>query len=193
MTGQRIVHSARWYDGTPKVSGTSFCFFLGDSNFLSHPVVSGFTSAAALIIGASQLKHLFGFDIPSGSSVLETVYDLTQGISQTHVPTFVVGSGAIAIIVGLKRFRPKWPGALIAVLIGIGCSYLLDFTALGVSTLGDVPGGLPMPAVPEDLSLQARGVAGHGKRRLARDAWQWPHLLRRGRRRQRGLAAPGRR
>ncbi|HAN31792.1 MAG TPA: sodium-independent anion transporter, partial [Myxococcales bacterium] len=124
-------------------------------NLLSHPVVSGFTAAAALIIGTSQLKHVFGFDVPGGRSVLETLSHIAAHLGETHLPTLVVGALAIGVLLGVKRWRPKWPAALIAVLAGIVASYGLDFAGLGVATLGEVPSGLPTPKLPEGLSVEA--------------------------------------
>lgn len=122
-------------------------------NLLSHPVVSGFTAAAAFIIGASQLKHLLGFDVPGDGTVIQTVVHIGAHISETHLLTLIVGVAAIGTLVGIKCWFPRWPAALVAVVVGILSSYLFDFAALGVETLGDVPSGLPMPKVPEGLSL----------------------------------------
>ncbi|MGC6416013.1 MAG: SulP family inorganic anion transporter [Bradymonadia bacterium] len=120
-------------------------------NLLSHPVVSGFTAAAALIIGASQLQHLVGFEL-SATTVLGKFSEVILGIGNTHGLTFLVGALAIATIVVLKRVRPKWPGALITVVAGIFASYFFELKAMGVATLGEVPSGLPRPGYPDNLS-----------------------------------------
>lgn len=111
-------------------------------NFLSHPVISGFTSAAALIIGFSQLKHLLGIDIPRGK-VHETIIEVAQNIDQINLPTLALGSVAIIILLLLKRIKRRIPGPLIVVLLGLVAVYLLQLTTLGVKVIGEVPSGLP--------------------------------------------------
>lgn len=126
-------------------------------NFLSHPVVSGFTSAAALIIGSSQLKHLMGIDIPRSSKVHETVGNVVSHIGDTHLATLAIGAGAIATIVALRRFAPKIPGALVVVVLGTLAVVGLDLAAGGVAIIGNVPGGLPSITAPS-LSGDALSV-----------------------------------
>lgn len=112
-------------------------------NFLSHPVISGFTSAAALIIGINQLKHLLGVDIPRSSQLYETVYHIGYQLPSTHVPTFLVGLLAIALILLARRLNKTLPGPLIAVVLGILAVYVLSLDSLGVGIIKEVPAGLP--------------------------------------------------
>ena len=72
-------------------------------NFLSHPVITGFTSAAALIIGFSQLKHLLGINIPRGK-VHEILIYVFQNISDLNLPTFGIGLVSIVVLIGIKFF-----------------------------------------------------------------------------------------
>ncbi len=72
-------------------------------NFLSHPVISGFTSAAALIIGFSQLKHLLGFSIPRSNYVHEIIANAAANISDVNLPTLMIGLVAIALILVDKK------------------------------------------------------------------------------------------
>jgi len=116
-------------------------------NFLSHPVIAGFTSAAALIIGFSQLKHLFGVNIPRGK-VHETIMHLFEQIGDTNWYTFAVGAGAIVILLLIKKFAKKVPGPLIAVFLSILVVVVFGLDELGVSIVGDVPGGLPSFSAP---------------------------------------------
>jgi len=117
-------------------------------NLLSHPVVSGFTGAAAIIIGASQLRHLFGLDVPRGG-LLETLGFVGRNLSTVNGPTLLVGLLSIAIIVAVRRLAPRLPAALIAVLVGIALSYGLDLESMGVQVLGSIPSGLPTPRLPD--------------------------------------------
>jgi len=117
-------------------------------NLLSHPVVSGFTGAAAIIIGTSQLKHVLGYSAPAGKSVMNTLLFFGQNIGDTVLPQVIVGLLAIGMIAGLKRYAPKAPGALCSVVVGIVFSWLLDLEGMGVSVLGYIPSGVPSPELP---------------------------------------------
>lgn len=117
-------------------------------NFLSHPVISGFTSAAALIIGFSQLKHLLGIDIPRSNYIHQILIDAFKGIQDLAVPTFLIGLGAIALIIGLRKINKSIPGALIAVAAGILIVYLGGLNDIGVGIVGEIPEGLPSVVIP---------------------------------------------
>lgn len=117
---------------------------------LSHPVLVGFTSAAALIIGASQVKHLLGVSIPRSEAFHETVWELAKAIDSTQAGAVAVGVGAIVLMLGLKRFAPQVPGALAAVVVTTLASVAFDLEGHGVAVVGDIPQGLPPFAVPDD-------------------------------------------
>ena len=118
-------------------------------NFLSHPVISGFTSAAALIIGLSQLKHLLGVDIPRSHHVHEILLSALSLAGDIDPLTFGIGLGGIALLVGLKRWRPAFPRALAVVVVSTLAVLLLGLDEAGVGIVGDVPAGLPAFALPE--------------------------------------------
>ncbi len=117
-------------------------------NFLSKPVISGFTSAAALIIGLSQLKHLLGTPIKGGNQIHTLVYSAFKTIDQTQWIALVLGVVAIVIIKGLKRIHKRIPGALIVTLLGIVVTYVFRLDQLGLSIVQDVPKGLPAFSLP---------------------------------------------
>ena len=116
-------------------------------NFLSHPVIAGFTSAAALIIGFSQFKHLLGLSIPRGK-VHETILAVFQQWEGIHMQTLIVGMLAIIILVVVKKINRRIPGPLIVVLVGMGIVYGLGWYDSGVNVVKDVPGGLPAFGLP---------------------------------------------
>jgi len=116
-------------------------------NFLSHPVIAGFTSAAALIIGFSQLKHLLGIHIPRGK-VHEIILNVVQNFNQINLPTLALGGTAIMVLLAIKRMKRKIPGPLIVVLLGIFSVLLFNLTTLGVKIVGDVPSGFPLFSLP---------------------------------------------
>ena len=123
------------------------------TRLLSHPVLVGFTSAAALIIGASQVKHLLGVSLESDDHFHETVWELAQKASDAHGLTLAVGMGAIALMIGLKRWLPVLPGALVAVVVTTAASVVWDLQDRSVKVVGDIPQGLPPLTVPDDFGL----------------------------------------
>ncbi len=124
------------------------------TNFLSHPVLSGFTSAAALIIGLSQLKHLMGVNIPRSHHIHEIVLHAAAQIAETNVPTVIIGVVSIITLVVLKRLSPAFPRALAVVVGGTLAVWGLGLNDLGVSIVGHVPAGLPALSMPT-LDLDA--------------------------------------
>lgn len=118
-------------------------------NFLSRPVISGFTSAAAIIIGLSQLKHLLGTDIEGSNQIQTLLLNAAKTLPDTHLPTLLMGLAAIVLIKGLKKISPRLPGALLAVVFGVLGVYLLKLDAGGVRIVGEVPSGLPGFVLPE--------------------------------------------
>lgn len=116
-------------------------------NFLSHPVIAGFTSSAALIIGFSQLKHLLGIDIPRGK-VHETIIIIFQNIGEINLPTLALGGFSILILLTIKKTKRRIPAPLIVVVMGIIAVYVLNLTSFGVKIVGEVPGGFPEFSIP---------------------------------------------
>ncbi len=95
---------------------------------LSHPVIGGFTAAAAIIIGTSQLSKLFGVYVDKAPHKYEEVFNVVMAaIEYTHWPTLLIGLLAITIQLGLKRYDPRIPNVLIAVLITTVLSWALSF------------------------------------------------------------------
>ncbi len=122
-------------------------------NFLSHPVISGFTSAAAIVIGLSQLKHLLGINMPRGEHLHEILRGAWQNIGETNLLTLGIGLGAIALIQLVKRWKKSFPGSLLAVAAGIILVWGLGLHESGVKIVGKVPGGLPAFGLP-DFSIE---------------------------------------
>ncbi len=117
-------------------------------NFLSKPVISGFTSAAALIIGLSQLKHLLGTQIERSNQIHILLLNALKTIDQTNLIALGLGIAAIVLIKVLKRLNKRIPGALIVTVLGIVITYLLRLDQLGLSIVQEVPSGLPSFGVP---------------------------------------------
>lgn len=97
-------------------------------NFLSHPVVNGFTNAAAIIIASSQLSKFFGVSVDAGEHNYETIIRVFEAAwNYTHIPTLLFGLGAIIIMTVLKKINPRIPNVLVAVAITTAISWLIGF------------------------------------------------------------------
>ena len=119
-------------------------------NFLSHPVVIGFTNAAAIIIGTSQLGKLFGVSVEKAEHTYETVFNtLVEATRSTHMETLLMAILALGIMIVLKRFLPKVPNVLTAVAVTTVISWQIGFEAMGGKVVGSIPVGLPPMAIPE--------------------------------------------
>lgn len=117
-------------------------------NFLSRPVISGFTSAAALIIGLNQLKHLMGVNLPRGNHLHDLLYHAMLRIPDIHWTTFAIGLGGIVIIKLVKKYKKAIPAALVVVVLSILVVYFFRLDLVGVKIVQGVPSGLPVPALP---------------------------------------------
>ena len=116
--------------------------------FLSHPVIAGFTSAAALIIGLSQLKHILGAPIPRSHHVHTIVLSAVELADQINGLTVGISVASFAALVALKRFAPRFPRFLLVVIAGVLAVWGLGLHDRGVAIVGDVPSGLPGLRVP---------------------------------------------
>ncbi len=97
-------------------------------NFLSHPVVNGFTNAAAIIIATSQLDKIFGVGVEKAEHHYQTVARVVvSAVEWTHLPTLGMAVLAFAIMMGLRRLNPRLPNVLIAVIVTTGLSALFQF------------------------------------------------------------------
>jgi len=118
-------------------------------NFLSHSVLVGFTAAAAIIIGFSQVKHILGVSIDRKDHFYETVIDVAKALGDTHGVTLALGAGSIAALLGIKRIAPRIPGALIIVIATTAIAAGANLADDGVSTVGSIPDSLPAFGLPD--------------------------------------------
>ena len=119
-------------------------------NFLSRPIISGFTSAAALIIGLNQISNLFGIEIPRNNQIQNFFYSTSEKFSEIHIATLAIGLVAAALIIFLSKYRNKIkiPATLIVVALGILVVFGLELDQAGVAIVGVIPDGLPNFHVP---------------------------------------------
>jgi SulP family sulfate permease len=118
------------------------------TNFLSHSVLVGFTAASAVIIVASQVKHVLGISIPRTESVLETTIEVGKELHTTHLPTLILGTSCIVAFLVIKRFTKRVPAALVVLVGSIVAMNVFDLESHGVKTVGDIPSGLPGFSIP---------------------------------------------
>jgi len=120
-------------------------------NFLSHPVIVGFTNAAALFIGLTQVSKIFGVEMPGGASdhfLTVRILGVIENLGETHPETLAMGIASFVIMIGLKKYAPKIPGVLVAVVLTTGVSYAIGFEQMGGAVVGAIPEGLPGFAMP---------------------------------------------
>ncbi len=112
-------------------------------NFLSQPVIVGFTSAAAIIILVSQLKDALGIEMPSFDNILDICMYCFKHVANTNPISLGLTLATMAIIIGFKKMSRSIPGPLIAVILSIALSYFVGFESKGVAIVGSIPSGLP--------------------------------------------------
>ena len=113
------------------------------ANYLSRPVISGFTSAAAIIIGLSQVEHLLGLQIESSNQIHKMILSVLQNFNETHLITVVVGLSAMSLILITKKYLPKFPSALLVSVFGVLLIWGTRWDLHGVEIVGYIPAGLP--------------------------------------------------
>ena len=96
-------------------------------NFLSHPVIVGFTNAAAIIIALSQLSKLLGVSVGRSEHFLVDIWAVLRQVGDTHWPTLAMGLSAFAIMLLLRKYLAKWPGVLVAVALTTVVSWGVGF------------------------------------------------------------------
>ena len=118
-------------------------------NFLSTPVISGFTSAAALIIGCSQLSHLLGIEVGRSSKIQHILAAVAAELNQLNIHALSVGVIAIILILILRKISKRIPAALVVVVLGIVAVIIFNLDAKAVEIVAEIPKGLPSFTAPE--------------------------------------------
>ncbi len=118
-------------------------------NFVSHTVVIGFTAGAAILIATSQMKNIFGIHVPKGESFLHTWIDIGTNFGSMNMNVFIVAICSIVIALLIKRFTPKIPNLLVALIVGSFVAIFLGGEASGIALVGEIPSQLPPPSMPD--------------------------------------------
>ena len=135
------------------------------ANLLADPVMTGFTTAAAFIIGTSQVSKFVGFKVSRSLTFVGTWFSaegLLQRLGETSLPTLAVAVLGFALLKALQQLNRKYcqppripiPSQLVAVIVGIVAVLALGLDGHGVNVVGDIPSGLPVPKLPDLGNLQ---------------------------------------
>ncbi|KXZ46976.1 hypothetical protein GPECTOR_39g470 [Gonium pectorale] len=125
------------------------------TNFLSHSVIGGFTSGAAITIGLSQLKYILGFSIPRQDRLHEQVHNYISNIRDLKWQEFIMGSTFLVLLVAMKEIgkrskRYRWLrplGPISVCIIALCAVYIGHVDKKGIRTIGTIKKGLPPPTV----------------------------------------------
>ena len=117
------------------------------ADLISKPVRIGYLTGLSITIFIGQLPKLLGFSTDA-DGLIEEVVAFSQNIDQTNRWALGIGLLCLIIILGLKRWKPRIPGILVAVVVAIGLSALLNLADKGVSVIGVLPKGFPLPNFP---------------------------------------------
>ncbi len=117
-------------------------------HFLSPAVMSGFTSAAAIVIALSQLKHLLGVPLANHAYIHQLVLETVQRLDEAHPLTLAIGLGSIILWGLIRKIAPRFPSPLLLVILSSLVVYLFSLDQRGVSIVGDVPQGFPGFSLP---------------------------------------------
>jgi SulP family sulfate permease len=129
--------------------------------FIPYPVTVGFTAGIAVIIFASQLRDLLGITLAAKEpgELIPKLEALARGLHTTNFPALVVAMVSIGTIVGLRKWRPAWPGILVAVVVAAFACWALSLPVETIGTrFGGIPRELPWPSWPSFSLAKAQAV-----------------------------------
>jgi SulP family sulfate permease len=130
----------------------------------SRSVLIGFTCGAAIHIAVGQLKHLLRIDVPAEPELYNTAIAIAAEIRNSHPLSLGLGLGALALMIGLRRFGPRVPAALGAITAAALVVAVFGLDGLGVKVVGSIPRTLPpltwtsLHALPDIGTIRALGM-----------------------------------
>ena len=120
----------------------------GIVHFISETVLTGFKIGAGIVIAVSQLPLLPG--LPSGhANFARVLARLAHELPDTHLPSLALGVGALVALQVGHALRPRWPIPLLVVALCLALMELPGAAALHIATVGHIPGGIPLPTMPD--------------------------------------------
>ncbi len=131
-------------------------------NFVSHSVIIGFTAGAGVLIGFKQLKHVFGLEVPRGSSFYDILKTIVLNIDQTNWYVFIVAISTLIIAIIIRKFVKPLSKfyMLIAMVLGSVLALLLGGEANGIENVGKIPSNLPPFRIPDISLTNVRKLSG---------------------------------
>ena len=124
------------------------------ADFLSRTVLVGFLAGVGFQVGISVLSEMVGVPVDSRRPVVQ-LWEVLRGLPQAHWPTVALSVLVLGFVLVLRRFAPKLPGALVAVVAAIAASTIWNFAGHGISTIGPVSAGLPHLGFMSLLTLRS--------------------------------------
>jgi SulP family sulfate permease len=135
------------------------------SEFLSRPILAGYVFGSGIIIVISQLRSLFGLDIDT-SLFTTDIGAVVRNLGDAHGLTTLIGLSTVVLVLAMRKFVPKIPAPLVAVVLGILAVAFFDLDQEGVAIVGNIDSGVPVPGVPNvsfdqftQMLLPALGIA----------------------------------
>lgn len=135
-------------------------------NFVSHSVVVGFTAGAAVVIASSQMKNLLGLQVSSDGTFISTWGAVLEQLGNSNLYSLGVASITLVSAILIKRFLPRWPNMLLAMIVGSFAAALLGAAEHGVALVGSIPSQLPPFGIPA-LDANSFQVLGSGALAIA--------------------------
>ena len=132
------------------------------ADYFSQAVLVGYITGVAILIALGQFGKLVGLSSEQDNAII-AVGDIVANLGQANAATVALAIVSLLLLVGLRHFWPRFPAALLVVVLGIVASWSLDLVEHGVNIAGPVPAGLPefaFPRVSASELLQLAGVAG---------------------------------
>ncbi len=118
-------------------------------NFLSRPVISGFTTGSAIIIASNQIGNLLGTSLPRNNHIQTLTKNVLNNLEHIQPLTMIIGLVSILILFLIKKFARKIPASLVIVILGILVVYFFNLQREGLAIIGEIPKGLPKFIFPE--------------------------------------------
>ncbi len=131
------------------------------ANFISEPVLTGFKAGVGFVIVVDQVPKLLGIHIQKEGFFRDVISIFTH-VPELSWPTLSIALSTFAVIFIARRYLPKSPAPLLAVAVGIAATAIAGLEGMGVSVVGTIHGGLPMPMLPQLSLFEAMWPAAAG-------------------------------
>lgn len=123
-------------------------------NFVSHSVIVGFTAGAAILIATSQLGKVFGLEISREGDFIDKWHQIFLGLGDTNYYVFAIAITTLIIAMAIKKFTPRIPNLLVAMIGGSVLAYFIRGSEYGVSLVGKLDAGFPPFSMPDIARLE---------------------------------------